>query len=110
MGGLLPEVYRYKINGRYIFKAVIPKYENDYPRMEFYSSGYGALTNAVVGRVTQSRYSIGIKTAVRIFYKINTDETITEYFQPVGGNVAVYSKYPLEISDSIPEDATEIKE
>ena len=110
MGGLLPEVYRYKIKGANIFKAVIPKYEIDYPRIEFYSSGYGAITNAVIGKVTRSRHSIGIKTAVRIFYKINTDETITEYFRPVGGSFEVYSKYPLEISDNVPEDATEITE
>lgn len=110
MGGLLPEVYRYKIKGSNIFKAVIPKYENDYPRIEFYSSGYGAITNAVIGKVTRSRHSIGVKTAIAIFYKINTDETITVYFKPVGGSIVIYSKYPLEVSNNIPEDATEITE
>ena len=110
MGGLLPEVYRYKIKGANIFKAVIPQYENDYPRIEFYSSGYGSITNAVIGKVTRSRHSIGIKTAIAIFYKINTDETITVYFKPVGGSIVIYSKYPLEVSNNIPEDATEITE
>lgn len=108
VGGLLPLLYMYRYNGN--CKATIGGDSMDYPKIIFRSSGYSGVADAIISEGVAIKKYNGTPSAISIFYKKNRDGTITEYFKANGGFITVFSNFPLEPYDSIPEDATEIKE